>query len=146
MDKNNRKLKLLYIYLYLYIYIYIERERERERDRYIYNIIYIYICTKVNTSAIWQHMLHIPPQLKYSSPNRSKKQRATKNSLSFRKWRFRAGKSQENGQNAEQEKTERATGLGRRTKEEVYQSVIKLTALRVQTGGRHQKFPASLQR
>ena len=45
MDKNNRKLKILYK------------------------------CIKANTSAIWQHMLHIPPTKAYSSPNRSNKQK-----------------------------------------------------------------------
>ena len=39
---------------------------------------------------------------------------------------------------------ERATELGRRTREEISKSGIKLTALRFQTMGRHQKFPSSL--
>ena len=48
------------------------------------------------------------------------------------------------GQQAEKkDKTERVTGLGRRTRE----GIIKwnqMTALRFQTGGRHQTAPASL--
>ena len=35
--------------------------------------------------------------------------------------------------------TDRAIGLGRRTREEIQKSGIKLSALRFQTGGRHQK-------
>ena len=39
-------------------------------------------------------------------------------------------------------KTERATGPGRKTREELYKkSGIKPTAMRFQTGGRHQKPP-----
>ena len=44
MNKNNRKLKI------------------------------VYKCIKVITSAMRQHMLHTYNQLKYSSPNRSKKE------------------------------------------------------------------------
>ena len=39
------------------------------------------------------------------------------------------------------DKTERATGLSRRTREEIPKRGIKLTALRFQTGGRHLKSP-----
>ena len=38
------------------------------------------------------------------------------------------------GKKAEKDKTERETGLGRRTREEIQKSGIKLTALRFQTG------------
>ena len=48
------------------------------------------------------------------------------------------------GQQAENDKTERVTGLGRRTKEEIAKW-NQMTALRFQTGGRHQTSPASLQ-
>ena len=48
------------------------------------------------------------------------------------------------GQQAENDKTERVTGLGRRTREEIAMW-NQLTALRFQTGGRHQTSPASLQ-
>ena len=47
------------------------------------------------------------------------------------------------GQQAEKDKTERVTELGRRTRE----GIVKwnqMTALRFQTGGRHQTSPASL--
>ena len=48
---------------------------------------------------------------------------------------------QEKGPKAEKDKTEIATGRGRRTREGIQKSGIKLTALRFQTGGRHQKSP-----
>ena len=41
-----------------------------------------------------------------------------------------------------EDKTERVTGLGRRTREEIAKW-NQMTALRFQTGGRHQTFPAS---
>ena len=47
------------------------------------------------------------------------------------------------GQQAEKDKTKRVTGLGRRTKEEIAKW-NQMTALRFQTGGRHQTSPASL--
>ena len=47
------------------------------------------------------------------------------------------------GQQAENDKTERVTGLGRRTREETAKW-NQMTALRFQTGGRHQTSPASL--
>ena len=46
-------------------------------------------------------------------------------------------------QQAEKDKTERVTGLGRRTREEIAKW-NQMTALRFQTGGRHQTPPASL--
>ena len=48
------------------------------------------------------------------------------------------------GQQAENNKTERVTGLGRRTRKEIAKW-NQMTALRFQTGGRHQTSPASLQ-
>ena len=47
-------------------------------------------------------------------------------------------------QQAEKDKTERVTGVGRRTTEETAKW-NQMTALRFQTGGRHQTSPASLQ-
>ena len=47
------------------------------------------------------------------------------------------------GQQAENDKTERVTGLGRRTREEIAKW-NQMTARRFQTGGRHQTSPASL--
>ena len=41
------------------------------------------------------------------------------------------------------DKTERVTGLGRRTRKEIAKR-NQMTALRFQTGGRHQTSPASL--
>ena len=55
-------------------------------------------------------------------------------------------RSQENGPKEEKDKTERVTGLGRRTRGDINytENGIKLVTLRFQTGGRHQQFPASL--
>ena len=47
------------------------------------------------------------------------KTRATQKSQPFRNWRFRIKRGQENGPKAEKDKTEIATGLGRRTREEI---------------------------
>ena len=47
------------------------------------------------------------------------------------------------GQQAENDKTERVTGLGRITREEIAKW-NQMTALIFQTGGRHQTSPASL--
>ena len=47
------------------------------------------------------------------------------------------------GQQAEKDKTERVTGLGRGTREEIAKW-NQMTALRFQTGGRHQTSPDSL--
>ena len=47
------------------------------------------------------------------------------------------------GQQAENDKTERVTGLGRKTREEIAKW-NQITALRCQTGRRHQTSPASL--
>ena len=46
-------------------------------------------------------------------------------------------------QQAEKDEIERVTGLGRRTREEIAKW-NQMTALRFQTGGRHQTSPASL--
>ena len=46
-------------------------------------------------------------------------------------------------QQAEKGKTESVTGLGRRTREDIAKW-NQMTALRFQTGGRHQTSPASL--
>ena len=51
----------------------------------------------------------------------------------------RAG--EENGPKAEKDKTEIVTGLGRRTREEIQKSGIKLAALRFQTEGKTSEIP-----
>ena len=61
-------------------------------------------------------------QLKYLSPNRKKtttKTRATQKSRTFEKMEVYGKISQKNGAKAEKDKTERATGLGRITEEEI---------------------------
>ena len=47
-------------------------------------------------------------------------------------------------QQAEKDKAERVTGLGRRTREQIAKW-NQMTALRFETRGRHQSSPASLQ-
>ena len=56
---------------------------------------------------------------------------------------FLEKKFRRKGQQAEKDKTERVTGLGRRTREEIAKW-NQMTALRFQTGGRHQTSPAFL--
>ena len=56
---------------------------------------------------------------------------------------FSGKKFRRKGQQAENDETERITGLGRRTREEIAKW-NQMTALRFQTGGRHQTSPASL--
>ena len=85
-------------------------------------------------------------QLKYSYLNHSNKLKTKTRANLSENGGLGKNISQENGPKAEKDKTERATGLGRRTKEEICRKGgIKLTALRLQTKGRHPKSPASLQ-
>ena len=62
----------------------------------------------------------------------------TKNTEEFSGRKFRR-----KDQQAEKDQIERVTGLGRRTREEIAKW-NQTTALRFQTGGRHQTYPASL--
>ena len=75
---------------------------------------FIYKCITANASAIWQHAAH------------------EKYRRIFRK-KFR-GKDQQ----AEKDKIERVTGLGRRTRDKI-EKWNQMTALRFQTGGRRTK-------
>ena len=63
-------------------------------------------------------------QLKYSSPNRSNKTKKTPKSHTkeptFQKMEVMGKTDQENGPKAEKDKTELATGLGRRIREEIF--------------------------
>ena len=54
--------------------------------------------------------------------------------------KVRGKRNRENGPKSKKDYTERATGLGRRTRE-IQKSGIKLTALRFQTGGEDIKHP-----
>ncbi|WP_419629635.1 hypothetical protein [Thiolapillus sp.] len=87
-------------------------------------------------------MLHIPPTnyllLTAKQEPYKKAYLLMKNIEEFYKKKFRR-----KGQQAENDKTERVTGLGRRTREEIAKW-NQMTALRFQTGGRHQTSPASL--
>ena len=88
-------------------------------------------------------MLHIPPT---NLLLLAAKQDPYKKSLSLneRYWRIFWKKFRRKGQQAENDKTERVTGLGRSTRD-VMAKWNQMTALRFQTGGRHQTSPASLQ-
>ena len=86
--------------------------------------------------------LHIPPTnlLLLAAKQESYKTAYlfTKNTEEFSKKKFRR-----KDQQAEKDKIERVTGLGRKTREEIAKW-NQMTALRFQTGGRHQTSPASL--
>ena len=67
MDENNRKLKIPYR------------------------------CITANTSAMWQHMLHIPPtHLKTAQTNKTEKSHTKE--PTFGKWRFREKEARRMGQ------------------------------------------------
>ena len=87
-------------------------------------------------------MLHIPPTncllLTAKREPYKKAYLLTKNIEEF------SGKMRRKGQQAENDTTERVTGLGRRTREEIAKW-NQMTALRFQTGGRHHTSLASLQ-
>ena len=87
-------------------------------------------------------MLHIPPTnlllLAAKQESYRKAYLLTKNIEEFYGKKFRR-----KDQQAEKDKIERVTGLGRRTREEIAKW-NQMTALRFQTGGRHQASPASL--
>ena len=87
-------------------------------------------------------MLHISPT---NCLLLTAKQEPYKKSLSLNEkyWRIFWKKFRRKGQQAEKDKTERVTRLGRRTREEIAKW-NQMTALRFQTGGRHQTSPASL--
>ena len=94
-----------------------------------------------NTSAIWQQAAHTTYQL--SSPSCST--RAIQKSLTINdKYLSFLEKSQENGPSAEKWEDRRS----KRTRQEKTREEIgkgnQMTALRFQTGGRHQTSPASL--
>ena len=87
-------------------------------------------------------MLHIPPTncllLTAKQEPYEKAYLLTKNTEEFSEKKFR-----KKGQQAEKDKTERVTRLGLRTREEIAKW-NQMTALRFQTGGRHQTSLASL--
>ena len=88
-------------------------------------------------------MLHIPPTnlllLAAKQESYKKAYLLTKSIEEFFWKKFRR-----KDQQAEKDKIERVTGLGRRTSEEIAKW-NQMTALRFQRGGRHQTYPASLQ-
>ena len=85
---------------------------------------------------------HRPPPLPI--PPTAKQEPHKKNHLLTKNIEELSGKmSRRKGQQVEKDKTERTTGLGRRTREKVAKW-NQMTALRFQTGGRHQTSPASL--
>ena len=95
-----------------------------------------------NTSAIWEHAAHITNQLTSPSCQTGAIQKSL--SLNEKHWKNILEKVQENGSaGRKKDKTERVAGLGRRTREEIVKW-NQMTALRFQTGGRHQTSLASL--
>ena len=86
-------------------------------------------------------MLHIPPT---NCLLLTAKQEPYKKAYLLTKHieEFSGKKLRRKGQQAENDKTERVTGLGRRREEIAKWN--QMTALRFQTGGRHQTSPASL--
>ena len=66
-------------------------------------------------------MLHIPPTKILISQPLKKKKKATQKRLetSFRKMEVYGKRGQKNGPKSERDKTERATGLGRKIGEEI---------------------------
>ena len=74
----------------------------------------LYKCITANTSVIWQHAAHTTDQL--SSPNRYTGAIQKSLSLNEKYWRIFWKKCRRKGQQAENDKTERVTGLGRRTR------------------------------
>ena len=87
-------------------------------------------------------MLHIPPT---NLLLLAAKQESYKKSLSLNEkyWRIFLKKFRRMVQQTKKDKTRRVTGLGRRTREEIAKW-NQMTALRFQTGRRHQTSPASL--
>ena len=100
-------------------------------------------CITANTSAIWQHAAHTTDQL--TSPSCSTGAMQNSKPLNEKYWRIFWKKFKRIDRPAEKDKTERVTGLGRRTREEIAKW-NQMTALRFQTGRRLQTSPASLQR
>ena len=90
-------------------------------------------------------MLHIPPiNLLLLVAKQKPFQKKPISSRKILKIFFSFLKFRRVDQQAEKDKTERVTGLGRRTRKEIAKW-NQMTALRFQTGGRHQTSPASLQ-
>ena len=89
---------------------------------------------------IWQHAAHTPTNSLLLTAKQEPYKKAyllTKNIEEF------SGKSSEERTSRQKKIRERVTGLGRRTREEIAKW-NQMTALRFQTGGRHQTSPASL--
>ena len=88
-------------------------------------------------------MLHIPPTNLLLLAAKQE-QHTHKKTISYQKCcRIFLEKFRRVDQQAEKDMTERVTGLGRRTREEIAKW-NQMTALRFQTGRRHQTSPASL--
>ena len=102
----------------------------------------LYKCITANTSVIWQNAAHTTNRLLLTAKQEPYKKAylLTKNIEEF------SGKSSgERARRQKKDKTEKVTGLGRKTK--TREEIVKwnqMTALRSQTGRRHQTSPASL--
>ena len=89
-------------------------------------------------------MLHIPPtNLLLAAKQEPNKKRRRKKALLPKNIEELSGKNPEKWTGRQKNVTERVTGLGRRTGEKIAKW-NQMTALRFQTGGRHQTSPATL--
>ena len=114
---------------------------KKEWTEAITNFKILYNCNTASTCTVWLHAAHTTDQLSSSSCWTGVIQKSL--SLNEKYWRIFLKKFRRKDQQAEEDKIERVTGLGRRTREDVA-TWNQMTALRYQTGGRHQTSPASL--
>ena len=103
----------------------------------------LYKCIMANTSAIWQQAAHTTYEL--SSPSCSTRTIQKSLPLNGKYLRIFWNKSQENGPFQKNYKTERAKGLGRKNNKRGDRKGETNDSPEIQTGGRHQTSPASLQ-
>ena len=101
----------------------------------------LYKCIMANTSAIWKQAAHTTYQL--SSPSCST--RAIQKSLTLKEkyLSFLGGKSGEWTISRKMTRQKEQKDQAEKTREEIEKG-YQMTALRFQTGGRHQTSPASL--
>ena len=99
----------------------------------------LYKCITANTSVIWQHAAYTTDQLTspscYTGATQKKAYLSTKNIEQF------SGKSSEEwASRQKKDKTERVTGLGTKTREEIVKW-NQMTTLRFHTGAETSDFP-----
>ena len=116
----------------LLIYQYqIFKSMKKEWTEAITNFKILYNCNTASTCTVWLHAAHTTDQLSSSSCWTGVIQKSL--SLNEKYWRIFLKKFRRKDQQAEEDKIERVTGLGRRTREEIAKW-NQMTALRFQTG------------